>query len=80
MNLKQISVIIIVKNAEQTLLECLNSLKDFDEIILLNNESSDNTLKIANEFKKNFANLHIYYSAFIGFGALKKPCFKLCKK
>ncbi|EAI0539503.1 glycosyltransferase family 2 protein, partial [Campylobacter jejuni] len=27
MNLKQISVIIIVKNAEQTLLECLNSLK-----------------------------------------------------
>lgn len=52
MNLKQISVIIIVKNAEQTLLECLNSLKDFDEIILLNNESIDNTLNIANEFKK----------------------------
>ncbi len=40
------------KNAEQTLLECLNSLKDFDEIILLNNESIDNTLNIANEFKK----------------------------
>lgn len=40
------------KNAKQTLLECLNSLKDFDEIILLNNESSDNTLNIANEFKK----------------------------
>ncbi|HEG8070701.1 TPA: glycosyltransferase family 2 protein, partial [Campylobacter jejuni] len=27
MNLKQISAIIIVKNAKQTLLECLNSLK-----------------------------------------------------
>lgn len=71
MNLKQISVIIIVKNAEQTLLECLNSLKDFDEIILLNNESSDDTLKIAKEFQKEFANLHIYHSIFIGFGALK---------
>ncbi|EJS8887113.1 glycosyltransferase [Campylobacter jejuni] len=79
MNLKQISIIIIVKNAEQTLLECLNSLKDFDEIILLNNESSDNTLKIANEFKKNFANLHIYYSAFIGFGALKNLALSYAK-
>ncbi|MFY4724221.1 glycosyltransferase family 2 protein [Campylobacter jejuni] len=79
MNLKQISVIIIVKNAEQTLLECLNSLKDFGEIILLNNESSDNTLKIANEFKKDFANLHIYHSAFIGFGALKNLALSYAK-
>ncbi|EPR4276559.1 glycosyltransferase family 2 protein [Campylobacter jejuni] len=79
MNLKQISVIIIVKNAEQTLLECLNSLKDFDEIILLNNESSDNTLNIANEFKKDFANLHIYHSAFIGFGALKNLTLSYAK-
>ncbi|EDP6265747.1 glycosyltransferase [Campylobacter jejuni] len=79
MNLKQISVIIIVKNAEQTLLECLNSLKDFDEIILLNNESSDNTLNIANEFKKDFANLHIYHSAFIGFGALKNLALSYAK-
>ncbi|PJQ82780.1 glycosyl transferase family 2 [Campylobacter jejuni subsp. jejuni] len=79
MNLKQISVIIIVKNAEQTLLECLNSLKDFDEIILLNNESTDNTLNIANEFKKDFANLHIYHSAFIGFGALKNLALSYAK-
>ncbi|MCW1316888.1 glycosyltransferase [Campylobacter jejuni] len=79
MNLKQISVIIIVKNAEQTLLKCLNSLKDFGEIILLNNESSDNTLKIANEFKKDFANLHIYHSAFIGFGALKNLALSYAK-
>ncbi|EAK7263571.1 glycosyltransferase [Campylobacter coli] len=79
MNLKQISVIIIIKNAEQTLLECLNSLKDFDEIILLNNESSDNTLNIANEFKKDFANLHIYHSAFIGFGALKNLALSYAK-
>ncbi|ENI3100409.1 glycosyltransferase [Campylobacter jejuni] len=79
MNLKQISAIIIVKNAEQTLLECLNSLKDFDEIILLNNESSDNTLNIANEFKKDFANLYIYHNAFIGFGALKNLALSYAK-
>lgn len=79
MNLKQISVIIIVKNAEQTLLECLSSLKDFDEIILLNNESSDNTLKIAQEFQKEFENLHIYHSTFIGFGALKNLALSYAK-
>lgn len=79
MNLKQMSVIIIVKNAEQTLLECLNSLKDFDEIILLNNESIDNTLNIANEFKKDFANLYIYHNAFIGFGALKNLALSYAK-
>ncbi|EMS9556464.1 glycosyltransferase, partial [Campylobacter jejuni] len=79
MNLKQISVIIIVKNAEQTLLECLNSLKDFDEIILLNNESIDNTLNIANKFKKDFANLYIYHNAFIGFGALKNLALSYAK-
>lgn len=79
MNLKQISVIIIVKNAESTLLECLNSLKDFGEIILLDNESSDNTLKIANEVKKEFTNLHIYHNTFIGFGALKNLALSYAK-
>ncbi|HEB9304495.1 TPA: glycosyltransferase [Campylobacter coli] len=71
MNLEKISVIIIVKNAQNTLLECLNSLKEFGEIILLNNESTDDTLKIAKEFQKEFAHLYIYKSKFIGFGALK---------
>ncbi|EAL1634420.1 glycosyltransferase [Campylobacter coli] len=79
MNLEKISVIIIVKNAQNTLFECLNSLKEFGEIILLNNESSDNTLNIANEFKKDFANLHIYHSAFIGFGALKNLALSYAK-
>lgn len=52
MNLEKISVIIIVKNAQNTLFECLNFLKEFGEIILLNNESTDDTLKIAKEFQK----------------------------
>lgn len=66
----KISVIIIVKNAQNTLCECLNSLKEFGEIILLNNESTDDTLKIAKKFQK-IAHLYIYESKFIGFGALK---------
>lgn len=45
--------------------------KKFGEIILLNNESTDDTLKIAKEFQKDFTHLYIYESKFIGFGALK---------
>ncbi|MCZ0772204.1 glycosyltransferase [Campylobacter hepaticus] len=71
MDLKKISVVIIVKNAQNTLAQCLNSIKDFGEIILLDNQSTDNTLKIATNFQKQFNNLKIYKSEFIGFGTLK---------
>lgn len=71
MDFSKISVIMIVKNAESTLKECLNSLLCFDEIILVDNQSSDNTLKIAYEFKEKFPALHIKQSEFIGFGPLK---------
>lgn len=67
----KISVCILVKNAQDTIKECLESLQGFDEIILLDNQSSDDTLKIANEFKNKFGNLKIYSSEFIGFGPLK---------
>ena len=66
-----ISATILVKNAQDTIRECLDSLQEFDEIILLDNGSSDDTLKIAREFDALYGNLRIYTSEFIGFGALK---------
>lgn len=69
--LPKISVCMIVKNAESTLEECLESLRCFDEIILLDNKSTDNTLQIAQEFNKTYGNLKVFESEFIGFGALK---------
>lgn len=71
MDIKKISVVIIVKNAQNTILKCLNSIKDFGEIILLDNKSTDDTLKIAKKFQENHTNLKIYESEFIGFGPLK---------
>lgn len=65
--LSKISVTILAKNAQKTLFECLKSVEQFDEVILLDNQSSDDTLKIAREF----SNVKIYQSEFIGFGALK---------
>lgn len=66
-NTSNISVVILVKNAQETIFECLDALRTFNEIILLDNLSSDETLQIA----KQFDNVKIFQSDFIGFGALK---------
>lgn len=63
----KISVTILAKNAQKTLFECLKSVESFDEVILIDNQSDDDTLKIA----KQFSNVKIYQSEFLGFGALK---------
>ena len=62
-----ISVCIITKHSQNTLKDCLDSLKDFDEMILIDNGSSDETLAIA----RGYANVRVQESEFIGFGPLK---------
>lgn len=74
-----ISATILVKNAQDTIGECLESLREFDEIILLDNGSSDDTLKIAREFDALYGNLRIYSSEFIGFGTLKNLAISYAK-
>lgn len=70
----QMSACILVKNAQETLRECLESLRAFDEIILLDNKSTDSTLEIAHAFNESYGNLRVFESEFIGFGALKNLC------
>lgn len=76
---QKISVCIIAKNAQATLKECLESVREFDEIILLDNGSTDSTLQIANDFNATYGNLRIKQSEFIGFGALKNLCVSYAK-
>lgn len=64
----KISVCIIAKNEEKNLKRCLNALLDFDEVVLVDNESTDNSVSIAKEFK----NVKVFSSPFIGFGKLKQ--------
>lgn len=48
-----ISVIVITKNEEKIIKTCLESIKWADEIIVLDNGSSDRTVEIAKKYTKN---------------------------
>ena len=65
--LDQITVTILTKNSQKYLSRCLDALKEFDEVLILDNGSDDETLKIA----ENYANVTILEHSFIGFGPMK---------
>lgn len=75
MSTSQISVVMMAKNAEETIEESLESLKDFDEVVLYLNDSTDSTKEIA----QNYENVKIVMGAFIGFGKTKNEALKHCK-
>ncbi len=64
---QSVSVVMIVKDASRTLAESLSALHRFEEIIVLDNGSTDDTAAIAG----GFDNVKIFESPFIGFGPLK---------
>lgn len=62
-----ISVTILTKNSERCLHECLENLREFDEVIIMDNGSTDGSLETASRF----VNVRVFKSDFIGFGPLK---------
>lgn len=67
-NTANISAVILVKNAEMTIAECLESLSAFGEVVLLDNGSTDATLDIA----AKYPNVKIFHEPnFCGFGKMK---------
>ncbi len=69
----QISVVMLTKDASAHLKEALEALSPFEEVIVLDNGSTDNTLQIA----KSFENVTVYEHPFIGFGSLKNKAVSL---
>ncbi len=65
--LDQISVTMLTKDSQRYLEASLESLRPFDEVLVLDNGSSDATIEIA----KSFSNVTLIQHPFIGFGALK---------
>ncbi len=63
-----ISVVIIVKDGMQSMGECLEALKDFDDVVVFDNGSSDGTQALC----RTFQNVNLVEGKFIGFGPTKK--------
>jgi len=70
-----ISPVLITKNAEATIGLTLESLIDFNEVIVLDTGSSDQTIEIA----KQYDNVSLYRTSFSGFGRAKNAAAKLAK-
>lgn len=68
------SVCIITKNAERTLNQCLSVLAPFDDIVILDSGSTDNTALIAASFGVRFIE-----GDWLGFGKQKNACIHLAK-
>lgn len=62
-----LSIVINVKNGEQYLRRTLNALSKFEDIVLLDNYSTDNTIAIA----KEFSNVRIFEHEFCGMGKIR---------
>ena len=74
-SIHHISVVIMVKNAEDTIEECLDSLQLFDEVILYFNDSTDDT----KEKIKKYKNIKIVDGDFLGFGKTKNKAASYSK-
>ena len=73
--LDQISVVIICKNAATTLHKTLESAREFDEVMVYDNGSEDDSLTIA----KSFSNVSLHQGSFKGFGPTKKLACDLAR-
>lgn len=67
------SVYIICKNEEKHIARVLKSVKDFNEIIIVDSGSADKTLEIAKEYTSK-----IYHQEWLGFAGQKEYAKNLC--
>jgi len=73
--IRDISVVIIAKNAEDSIAEALDALNAFDEVLLYLNNSIDDTKTIAQKYE----NVRIVEGEFLGFGKTKNAAGKQSK-
>jgi glycosyltransferase involved in cell wall biosynthesis len=70
-----ISAVVLAKNNETTIKNTLESLKEFDDVIVYDNGSTDNTMAIA----KEFSNVNLIQGEFKGFGWSKNKAASYAK-
>ncbi len=62
-----LSIAINIKNGEKYLARCLNALSKFEDIVILDNYSTDNTVAIANMYP----NVRLFQAEFNGMGRVR---------
>ncbi|CDR34503.1 glycosyltransferase family 2 protein [Criblamydia sequanensis] len=75
MDFKNISFTILTKNSEKTIKATLESLQDFEEVLIYDNGSTDETIKIA----KTYNNTKVFEGVFEGFGKTHNTASSLAK-
>jgi glycosyltransferase involved in cell wall biosynthesis len=73
MPLSRISAVLMVRDAEPTLVATLDSLKGFGEVLVFDNGSKDRTLEIAGRYP----NVRIHKGEFSGFGPTRNKAASL---
>jgi len=71
--MNNVAVVLITKNAGRLLDRCLASLSNFEEVIIYDNGSTDDTLEICARFE----NVKVFEGEFLGFGKTKKHAASL---
>ena len=75
MPLKNVSAVVIVRNGDATIRDTLSSLKAFDEVVVYDNGSDDDTVNIA----RTFENVSLHQGEFSGFGKTKAHAVSLAR-
>jgi len=70
-----LSAVIITRNAAATLERTLSALGSFDDVVVYDNGSSDETVTIAG----SFANVRLFEGEFLGFGPTKRHAVSLAR-
>jgi len=70
-----ISVTILTKNSARHLFQALDSVRAFDEVVMLDSGSTDDTLAIA----RQFPNVRVHFTQFKGFGPLHNKAAALAR-
>lgn len=75
MPLTEVSAVLITRDGARTLRACLESLEGFDEVVIYDNGSVDDTRTIATEF----GNVSWHEGPFLGFGKTKQAAVDLAR-
>jgi len=70
-----VSAVMIVKNGARTICKTLESLREFEDVVVYDNGSTDGTLEIA----RDYPNVHLIEGNFDGFGTTKNRAASFAK-